>query len=76
MLEGFLMRYGSSVALSACKGSVPKSLWLLAGLLVVGISPAVVCADTTLNSGTTTVSPDLSTKLGSVCQRHFAWGKK
>jgi len=51
MLEGFLMRTASSVALFTCKGSVPKSPWalgvVLAGLLVVGVAPADLRAATT-----------------------------
>jgi len=54
------MRLASSVPRSACKGSVPKSPWalglVLAGLLVMGLPTTAVRADTTLNSGTTTVS--------------------
>jgi len=42
------------------KGSAPTFLgalgFVLAGMLVVGFAPADLRADTTLNSGTTTVS--------------------
>ena len=59
MLES-LMRLASSVQLFACKGSTPKSPWVLglvlAGLVVMGLPTTAVHADTTLNSGTTTVS--------------------
>jgi autotransporter-associated beta strand protein/T5SS/PEP-CTERM-associated repeat protein len=60
MLEGPLMRLASLVSLFTCKGSTPKSPWalglVLAALLVVGLPTRAVRADTTLNSGTTTVS--------------------
>lgn len=60
LLEGLFMRLASSVPLSACNGSVPKSPWalglVLAGLLVVGLPTRAVGADTILDSGTTTVS--------------------
>ena len=54
------MRLASSVPLSTCNGSVRKSPCalglVLAGMLVVGLPLRAVRADTTLNSGTTTVS--------------------
>ena len=56
------MRLASLVPLFTCKGSVPKSPWalgfVLAGLLVVGMSSPALGQDTILNSGTTTVSTD------------------
>jgi hypothetical protein len=62
MLEGLLMRHASSVACFPCKGSAPKSWWarglVLAGLLAAGLTGSAVRADTTFNSGTTTVSTD------------------
>jgi len=62
MLEGFFMRHASSVACFTGKGSAPKSWWarglVLDGLLVMGLPATAVRADTTLNSGTTTVSTD------------------
>ena len=54
------MRLTSLVSLFTCKGSAPKSWWarglVLAGLLAAGVLGSPVRADTTLNSGTTTVS--------------------
>jgi archaellin len=54
------MQLASSVAIFTCKGSVPKSPWarglLLAGVLVMGLPTTAVRADTTINSGTKTVS--------------------
>ena len=54
------MRLASSVLLSTCNGSTLKSTWtlgvVLAGLLAVGLPSRAIHADTTLNSGTTTVS--------------------
>ncbi len=54
------MRLASSVPLSIYAGPVPKSTWtlgvVLTGLLAVGLPIRAVRADTTLNSGTTTVT--------------------
>jgi fibronectin-binding autotransporter adhesin len=62
MLEGFLVDRASSGLPSKRKGFTLTSAWalgfVLAGLLVVGMSSPVLGQDTILDSGTTTVSTD------------------
>jgi autotransporter-associated beta strand protein/T5SS/PEP-CTERM-associated repeat protein len=60
MLEGLLVDRASLGLISDRKGSVLTSAWALglalAGLLVMGLPTTAVRADTTIDSGTTTVS--------------------